>query len=79
MQKIRSSKWAICCLILLMVISVGASVALASVYVANSNSGIFHYQGCQWEQKMSEYNRVYYNNRAACINDGYRPCKVCRP
>lgn len=53
--------------------------AYAETYVANSRSGIFHYQGCQWEQKMREENRVYYEDRNDCIADGYRPCKVCRP
>lgn len=54
-------------------------VAQATQYVANLQSGIFHYQGCKWEQKMWEVNRVYYNSREGCLADGYRPCKVCRP
>jgi hypothetical protein len=53
--------------------------AFASTYVANKRTGVFHYQGCKWEQKMWEENRAYYDNREDCINDGYRPCKVCRP
>lgn len=53
--------------------------AFASTYVANRRSGVFHYQGCRYEQQMSESNKAYYNDRDECVSDGYRPCRVCRP
>jgi hypothetical protein len=64
---------------LILSMTIAPLCVLASTYVANSRTGIFHYQGCEWEQKMWEQNRVYYNDRQECIADGYRPCKVCRP
>jgi methylphosphotriester-DNA--protein-cysteine methyltransferase len=69
-------------IILAIIVSLICIVPLSSyaaTYVANTYSGIFHYQGCTWERRMSERNRAYYNNREECISAGYRPCKVCRP
>lgn len=54
-------------------------IALASQYVGNSNSGKFHYSSCRWAQKIASYNRVDYDSREDAVNDGYVPCKVCRP
>lgn len=52
---------------------------LANVYVGNLKSYKFHYQGCQWEHKMWESNRIYFDSRDEAINYGMVPCKVCRP
>ena len=48
-------------------------------YVANANTGVFHYSSCHYVARMANYNKVYYNTRKAAINAGYRPCKVCCP
>lgn len=56
-----------------------ATPALANVYVGNLKSYKFHYQGCQWERKMWESNRIYFDSRDEAINYGMVPCKVCRP
>ena len=77
MFKSRRTTWALAVAIIFAVLVPIA--AFASAYVGNSNSGKFHYQGCKWEQKMLESNRVYYNSREEAIADGYVPCKVCRP
>ena len=48
-------------------------------YVANANTGVFHYSSCHYVGRMADYNKVYYNTRKSAINAGYRPCKVCCP
>ena len=48
-------------------------------YVANSNSGKFHYAGCQYVSRMSPGNKVYFDSREEAAGAGYVPCKVCRP
>ena len=59
--------------------TIGADDALASAYIGNSNSGIFHYSGCRYVYRMSEDHKVYFDSRDDAIDEGYRPCKVCRP
>lgn len=48
-------------------------------YVANSNTGKFHYAGCRYVNMMSPSHKVFYDSRDEAINAGYVPCKVCRP
>ncbi|WAM32456.1 thermonuclease family protein [Caldicellulosiruptor naganoensis] len=48
-------------------------------YVGNTNSKKFHYPWCKWAQKISPYNRVYFQSRKEAIKAGYIPCKVCKP
>ena len=57
------------------------SVYHCSVYSTGSvcNSWKFHYQGCQWERKMNESNRIYFSSRQEAIDRGMAPCKVCHP
>ena len=53
--------------------------AYAATYIGNRNSGKFHYQGCRWERKMNESNRIYLSSRQEAIDMGMAPCKGCRP
>ena len=53
--------------------------AYATTYIVNRNSWKFHYQGCRWERKMNESNRIYFSSRQEAIDMGMVPCKVCRP
>ena len=48
-------------------------------YIGNSNTGKFHELSCKWGQKISEHNKVTFNNRNDAICQGYQPCKVCNP
>lgn len=48
-------------------------------YVASTNSNKFHKSSCQWAKKISDYNKITFNNRNEAINQGYQPCKVCCP
>ena len=49
-------------------------------YVANTNTGKFHYPYCSSVSKMSEKNKLYYEgSRDELISAGYQPCKRCNP
>lgn len=48
-------------------------------YVANANTGKFHFANCGSVVKMSEGNKVYLSSRDDAINQGYVPCKRCNP
>ena len=56
-----------------------AAVLAAPQYVASANREPFHRLSCRWAQKIGPKNAVYYNTRQEAIQDGHRPCKVCRP
>lgn len=51
----------------------------AFAYTGNARTSKFHYDDCRWAQKISDYNRVYLDSRQEAINNGYVPCKVCKP
>ena len=53
--------------------------ALASTYLANTKSGIFHYSDCRTIKYPNAAHFVPYESRQACIDDGYRPCQKCEP
>ena len=63
----------------LAVLLLAAAVLAAPQYVASINKEPFHRISCRWAQKISPKNAVYYNTREEAIQDGHRPCKVCRP
>lgn len=48
-------------------------------YIANANTGKFHYASCNHAQKIKDYNKVYLSSRDEAISQGYVPCKVCNP
>lgn len=48
-------------------------------YLGNANSKKFHRPSCQWAQKISPGNRVWFDTREEAIRAGYQPCKVCKP
>lgn len=54
-------------------------IPLESTYVANSNTGKFHYSYCRYVGMMSPSHKVFYDSREEAIDDGYIPCKVCKP
>lgn len=64
---------------LMIVGMIAGSTVLGSDYVANISSSKFHYVDCRWAKKISASHRVYYDTREDAIDDGYVPCKVCRP
>ena len=56
-----------------------ATSALASTYLANTKSKIFHYYNCSTIKHHNAAHFVPYESRQACIDDGYRPCQKCYP
>lgn len=64
---------------ILAVLFLAAAVLAAPQYVASINKEPFHRISCRWAQKISPKNAVYYNTREEAIQDGHRPCKVCKP
>lgn len=63
----------------LAVLLLAAAVLAAPQYVASINKEPFHRISCRWAQKISPKNAVYYNTREEAVQDGHRPCKVCKP
>lgn len=60
-------------------IILAAAPALASTYLANTKSGIFHRYDCSTIKHPNAAHFVPYESRQACIDDGYRPCRKCEP
>lgn len=63
----------------LAVLLLAAAVLAAPQYVASIHKEPFHRISCRWAQKISPKNAVYYNTREEAVQDGHRPCKVCKP
>lgn len=51
----------------------------AFAYIGNTRTGKFHRDSCRYVQRMSERNMVYINSRKEAVENGYIPCRVCRP
>ena len=66
-------------ILVLVLIILAATPALASDYIGNANTGKFHYASCRSVKKMNPSNMVYLNSRQEAIDKGFVPCKVCRP
>jgi len=54
-------------------------VATKYLYVASKNSEVFHKSDCRWAKRIAPKNLVRYKTREDAINDGKRPCKMCKP
>lgn len=58
----------------------GSGSAGGTDYVANKNTGKFHYPDCSSVKQMKESNKLYFNGtRDELISKGYVPCKKCNP
>jgi len=66
-------------LIVVLLVAFSAATALASTYVGNARTHKFHYSDCRYVGQMNEDNKVYFDDRDEAIDEGYVPCKVCRP
>lgn len=56
---------------------ISSSSTSSEKYVANVNTGIFHYLECSHVKKIKEKNKVYFNTSEAAKNARYKPCKRC--
>lgn len=60
--------------------STAAPIAAGTQYVANTNTGKFHYPSCSSVDQMKNKNRWdYTGTREDLISMGYVPCKRCNP
>ncbi|MGV8073900.1 MAG: thermonuclease family protein [Syntrophobacteraceae bacterium] len=48
-------------------------------YIANQRSYVFHRPGCRFGQSTAAANRVRYQTRLDALDDGYSPCRRCKP
>jgi len=48
-------------------------------YVGNKSSMKFHKLSCNWAEKISLSNRIYFHSIDEAKEKGYSPCKVCKP
>ena len=48
-------------------------------FVASKNSVVFHKPDCSSVGRISEKNLVGYKSRREAIEDGKRPCRICKP
>ena len=57
-----------------------ASSVSGTDYIANTNTGKFHYPSCGSVKKMKESNKLYFHGtRDELIAKGYVPCGNCHP
>ena len=49
-------------------------------YIANRNTKKFHRPGCPSVKEMNEENKIsFHGSREDLIDEGYVPCKRCKP
>ena len=48
-------------------------------YIGNLSSHIFHKSTCGSAATMKEENKIIFYERDDAINEGYTPCKRCKP
>jgi len=48
-------------------------------YVASSRSTKFHRPDCEWGKKIAPANLVKFKTVDEALDEGYEPCRVCRP
>lgn len=51
----------------------------APYYAANRRSYIFHRPACPFGQSIAAANRLHYDTRLAAFENGYSPCRRCKP
>ena len=51
----------------------------AKSYAASKNSEVFHSINCNYVDRISNSNLVFFTSREEAIASGRRPCKVCSP
>jgi len=49
------------------------------MYAGHKGYRIFGLLSCANGKRMKRENRVFFANLDDCVNEGYRPCKLCKP
>jgi methylphosphotriester-DNA--protein-cysteine methyltransferase len=52
---------------------------IPGVYAGWSTGKIFGRLDCKSGMRMKKENRVFFHTLEDAVNEGYRPCKKCRP
>jgi micrococcal nuclease len=50
-----------------------------SEYIGNRNSRVFHRPSCDGAVTMSAKNRLPLQSREQAIEEGFKPCLICKP
>ena len=64
---------------LLLVLCLLPEYVFAQTFVASKNSTKYHYQSCEWAQKISPANKIEFRSVDEAYAAGYIPCSVCKP
>ena len=48
-------------------------------YVGSRNKMKFHRIDCRYAKEIEEYNSEDFETRYEAIEEGFKPCKVCKP
>ncbi len=51
----------------------------SSYFVGSKESGVYHYPGCRYVDRIKSANLIYFDTPEDAIAAGYHPCKVCKP
>ena len=49
------------------------------IYFGNKRTPTLHLSNCRWIKRMQPKNIVLFTSRKDAVNQGYTPCKVCKP
>jgi micrococcal nuclease len=55
------------------------TVKPASSYVGNGRSFVFHRSGCRYGKSIAVGNRKGFQTRRMALEEGYHPCRRCKP
>ncbi len=50
-----------------------------ATYIANTSSHKFHKSDCKFAKSTKDENKLSTNDREGLIDQGYSPCKSCKP
>ena len=59
--------------------SSSGSSSAGGMFVGSVKSNKYHYPSCEWGQKISPANEIWFSSSADARAHGYVPCKVCCP
>lgn len=57
------------------------TVSPEKYYIASNKSKrfVFHRPDCEWAKKIKSENRISFENRDEALDQGYSPCRTCKP
>lgn len=65
--------------VLLLVFVIAVEVKGQGQFVGSKNSDVYHYPSCRYVGNILEENKIWFEDAQDAVNQGYRPCKVCKP